>query len=361
LVDDIYNTKGVLMFRRALFVMWILGASGCASILGIEDQSFDGGEGDDGRDGSEPADGHETRADAKVPPHREAGSDKSPDARVTQDAPDTTDSTADVPASGDGGPAEGGGGGEGGLEAGPSEAGFDAPSDTGTKQDAAVDALAADAPSGDAGVTYVLIDDMEGNNGEISAPKGGNGYWFTFGDGTTAGVETPAASSAFTDTAISPPRAVTGPFTALSGASSTHGAEVSGSGFAMYAVMGFNLKAVRGVYDASDYVGFVFWGRTGSTATDGTVRFLVADMNTDAAGGVCTMCNDFFGENLVFTSTWTQYTVMYSDLSQAGFGVPVETNLNAANIYAVQFQVGTKAPAGEAFDIWVDDIYFIKP
>jgi len=349
----------------------LLAASGCASILGIDEQSFDGGEADDRSDESEPADGHETRADAKVPTHREASSDKSQDARVTQDAPDTTDGAADVRAS-DGAVAEAAVGAEAGAEAGPEagppEAGVDAPSDTGTKQEAAADAPAVDAPStpdapsGDAGVTYVLIDDMEGNTGEISAPKGGNGYWFTFGDGTAAGVETPpSTASPFPDSAISPPRAVSAPFAALSGASSTYGAEVSGSGFAMFAGMGFNFKNPRATYDASAYIGFVFWGRTGGTTTDGTVRFLVPDAHTDPAGGICTMCNDFFGENLVFTASWTQYTVMYSDLSQAGFGVPTETTLDAASVYAVQFQVSTKAPAGEAFNIWVDDIYFIKP
>jgi hypothetical protein len=286
---------------------------------------------------------------------------------IQRDAPA---STGDAPASdgvgSDGTAAEAAVGPEAGVEAGPEagppEAGVDAPSDTGTKQEAAADAPAADAPSGDAGVTYVLIDDMEGNTGEISAPKGGNGYWFTFGDGTTAGVETPpSTASPFPDSAISPPRTVSAPFAALSGATSSWGAEVTGSGFAMFASMGFNFKNPRAAYDASAYIGFVFWGRTGSTATDGTVRFLVPDLNTDPAGSVCTTCNDFFGENLMFTSSWQQYTVMYSDLSQAGFGVPTETTLNAANVYAVQFQISTKAPAGEAFDVWVDDIYFIKP
>jgi len=349
-----------MRWRRALFALVVpafASLGGCELIAGLRDitETDDAG-----------SDAHRSDFD---------GFTISRDGPGTGDAPAPDVGTADGVAS-DGAVAEAAVGAEAGAEAGPEagppEAGVDAPSDTGTKQEAAADAPpadapaadapAADAPSGDAGVTYVLIDDMEGNTGEISAPKGGNGYWFTFGDGTAAGVETPpSTASPFPDSAISPPRAVSAPFAALSGASSTYGAEVSGSGFAMFAGMGFNFKNPRATYDASAYIGFVFWGRTGGTTTDGTVRFLVPDAHTDPAGGICTMCNDFFGENLVFTASWTQYTVMYSDLSQAGFGVPTETTLDAASVYAVQFQVSTKAPAGEAFNIWVDDIYFIKP
>src|SRR5208282_2995123 len=85
-------------------------------------------------------------------------------------------------------------GGEAGSDATGLEAttGADAQADTNTKQDSAPDTSTFDA----AGSTYVLIDDMETNSGEISAPNAGNGYWFTYGDGTAAATETPAPTLA---------------------------------------------------------------------------------------------------------------------------------------------------------------------
>ncbi len=334
--------------------------AGCELIAGVRDITVSEGSGD-GSEGDSPSSNFDALGDMFV------GDD------AGYDAPGSTGGDGAQSDTTTAGP-EGGGGADvaPGAEAAQADAtgvkldasSTDAPAADAPMADApTADAPAADAPAADAaGSMYVLIDDMEGNTGEISAPTAGNGYWFTYGDGTVGGTLVPAAGAAFTDSMISPTRAVSAPFAALSGASSTYAAQVSGSGFATYAGMGFNLKNPRAAYNASAYVGFVFWGRLGGTATDGTVRFLVPDKNTDPSGGVCTTkCSDFLGENLVFTASWQQFTIMYTDLAQVGFGSPVETTLDAANVYAVEFQVSTKAPAGGAFDIWVDDIYFIKP
>jgi hypothetical protein len=234
---------------------------------------------------------------------------------------------------------------------------MDAQMDGGSSQEAAPDAAMVDA-----NYPYELIDDMQANTGEIATKNGRNGYWFTYKDKTVGGTEAPVAGATFTDSIISPARPVTGVFASIISAStSTYGAEVTGSGFDTYAGMGFNFKSPRVAYNATAYTGFVFWGRIGGSATDGTVRFLVSDANTDLQGGLCTTCSDYLGMDLTFTTTWQEFMVHYTDLAQAGFGVPAETTLDAAAVYGVQFQVGTAAPAGEAFDIVVDDIYFIKP
>jgi hypothetical protein len=339
-----------MRWRRALLALAVpafASLGGCELIAGVRDITETDDAGTDAR---------RSDLDVFIIPMDARGS--------TGDAPASDVVTADVVVS-DGTVAEAAVGAEAGVEAGPPEAGVDAPSDTGTKQEAAADAPAADAPSGDAGVTYVLIDNMEGNTGEISAPKGGTGYWFTYNDMTVGGTETPATTaSPFPDSMLSPVRTVPAPFSTLPGGSSTstYAAEVSGSGFADYAGMGFNFKnPTTATYDASAYVGFVFWGRTGGTTTDGVVRILVPDANTDPRGMVCTTCYEYLGADLSFTATWQQFTVMYTDLAQQNPGVPVETTLDAAAVYGVQFQVSTKAPPDEAFDILVDDIYFIKP
>jgi hypothetical protein len=248
-----------------------------------------------------------------------------------------------------------------GADRGQEEAG-EADTAEGDEEDAQPEAAkrdaALDGTSADAGFSYVLIDDMEANTGEISAPGGGNGYWFTYGDLTDGGVEIPATMASFTDSMVSPPRVVPASFVSFSGPMSNYAAQVHGMGFASYAGMGFNFRSSQAGYNASSYVGFVFWGRMTGTGS-GAVTFVVPDANTLPAGGVCTTCDDYFFTDITLTSSWQQFTVYYSDLAQQGFGVPQESALDAASVYKVLFQVSTKAPPGEAFDIWIDDIYFI--
>jgi hypothetical protein len=339
-----------MTLRRALLVLVVPAFAclgGCELIAGVRDINEPDGGADADDDGGIPgidsgdapvgaSDGPGTRQDASLT-----------DSGVGRDAIANADATGDDAVA----RMDGTVGDEPGAEASP-------PVDAG-KRDAPSDTSTPDA----SGSPYVLIDDMEGNTGEISAPGSGTGYWFTYGDGTDGGVETPGSSvSPFPDSMITGGRTVPAPFSAISGATSDYAAQVSGSGFAGYAGMGFNFKSITTqTYDASAYIGFVFWGRIGSTTTDGVVRILVPDLNTDPRGSVCTVCYEYLGENLTFTTSWQQFTVLYTDLAQQTPGVPAETTLDAAKLFGVQFQVSTKAPAGEAFDVWVDDLYFIKP
>ncbi len=337
----------VVILRRALLVLVVpafASLGGCELIAGVRDITETDAEGDD--DALPPfADAADARAeaDATVEPTVEAGG---PDAIGSQDVNAEADGTvADAPR----------------QEAGEAAA-LEATSDVDAEAEAGkLDA--ADGTVADAGVTYVLIDDMEGNTGQISAPVGGNGAWFTYSDQTDGGVEIPASSStsAFPDSMVSPPRTVPSIFASLSGPTSTYAAEVHGMGFASFVGMGFNFKSSLAAYDASSYLGFVFWGRIGGDSSASTVRFFVPDANTLSAGMVCATCDDYFYADLTLTSTWKQFTVYYSDLAQQGFGVPQETSLDAAHLYKVLFQASTKAPPGEPFDIWIDDVYFISP
>jgi hypothetical protein len=331
-----------MRWGRALLVLIapaLASLAGCELIAGIHDVSESDGGGDGSGEGPAPV--------------LDSG-----DAMAAMDASDARDAT----------PPDATGGRDAFSESGSDVTGVDGGADAAPEADAQMEAgtqdAPADAPSADAAPSpYVLIDDMEANTGEISAPNGGYGFWFTYGDGTTGATETPAAGATFRDSMISPPRTVSEPFASLSGATSKYAAQVSGSGFSSYAGMGFNFVnpvPTPTSYDASGYAGFVFWGRIGSATTDGVVRFEVTDANTASQGGVCTKCADYLGTMLTFTTSWQEFTVYYTGLSQMGFGLPRETALDAAKLYGVQFQVSTMAPPGEAFDIWVDDIYFIK-
>jgi hypothetical protein len=213
-----------------------------------------------------------------------------------------------------------------------------------------------DAPSeASSGDTYVLIDDMQTGGGKIVI---GTGAWFAVNDGTDGGVEIPGTKATFSDTLLSPPRTVPEFLRSFTGNPSTLGVRASGSGFKYYAGLGLNFEKPRAAFPVNDYDGIVFWGRLGGDAGSISVGVLFPDTNTDPQGGVCTHCFDDLSMNVTFTTTWQEFKVPFASLKQSGFGSPKETTLASAGIYAIQFQASTIDPAGQAFDLWIDDIYF---
>ena len=206
-----------------------------------------------------------------------------------------------------------------------------------------------------------LIDDIDSETmpGWIPIKSGRVGTWFSYDDGTAGGV-VPAP--------MSPPAMSVGPIVGWDGNTANLAAHMTGSGLALYAGMGFDLNAYNNVastYDATAYRGFTFWGRIGGTTGTASVKFAVPDINTNAVGGVCTAasdgsssgCGDYFSKLVILTPIWRQFVVYYGQLGQAGFGVPKGlAGLDAAHVYSCEFQVGP----GPAFDIWIDDVYFIS-
>jgi hypothetical protein len=241
----------------------------------------------------------------------------------------------------------------------------DAPSeaDQESSVDAPPEAGVSDAAYGSPSLE--LIDDMENGSGTLPMLGGRTGLWFTYSDPSATGEQTPRAGTTFYPSVNVPPRPIP---ENLGGGVSDHAAQTSGHGFAIWgAGMGFNFSNPRAPYDASSYVGFTFWGRIGSTlgtadAGVSLVRLNVPDTNTDSAGGVCTSCSDYLGKDFIFTSEWQEFTVLFSQLAQSGFGKPYETALAATSVYGCQFLVTTDPDVGNAgapFDVWIDDIYFI--
>jgi hypothetical protein len=242
------------------------------------------------------------------------------------------------------------------------ETATDAPIDV-VATDAITDATTRDAAdsstqSTDASYTTVLIDDMENSNGVPLGWLDGvkvDGTWYVFDDGSDGGVLTPAPGA--------PASAI---IAAISGGrgTSAHAAHVTGNaGFVAYgAGMGFNLNSPQpppGSFDASAHLGFTFWARSlGGGPT--VVTFNVLDRNTapPTSGGVCDggACNGYYGFTLTLTSTWTPWTILYTDLKRPPWALPGPM-LDSQHLIGAQFQ----ANAGAAFDIWVDDISFVDP
>ena len=196
-----------------------------------------------------------------------------------------------------------------------------------------------------------MIDDLEDGNGAVPGRCGhGGGFWFTFNDGSTTGIQTPDPGASFFATAISPARS-----------GSTFAARTMGSGFTAWGG-GVGVEFAGGgasSYDASGWGGVGFWARVGVGAST-AMRMDFPDLNTDPHGAKCTVsalgCFDHFGVDLTFDTTWKYYVVKWADLAQEGWGWPAPTGkLDTKHVYDMQVQTGS----GSNFDLWIDDITFV--
>lgn len=328
---------------RALLVAAAATLCGCELVAGIENlsltdsdaQSGSSSEGFEASLGSTSPDGTIAGMsdDATVP--ADASVQESSDANVTE----TTDSTTTV--------------GED-AEAAPGNGGDALPVEDVVQNEAAAD-------GGDASITLTLVDDMMAANG---VPSPGwldgvipdnpiRGTWYVYDDGSDGGVLTPAplSSAASIISTIDGGRG-----------SATKAVEVTGNAdFVQYgAGIGFNLNAPPpGPYDAGAYQGFAFWARALGDAGPTSVRFEVLDKNTTppSSGGVCDggACNGYYGFDLSLTTDWQEFTVYFYQLTRPLYAMPDGLPFDPSNVIGCQFQVSP----GVAFDLWINDVYFI--
>jgi hypothetical protein len=226
----------------------------------------------------------------------------------------------------------------------------DAPRDIDTVDgDARTTADAFDAST----IAPGLIDDMEDNDSFILAHEGRQGFWFRGNDGTPDASQIPG--SPFTMTPIAGGRS-----------SSVFAVRTSGYGFTSWMpLVGFWINqpstGPKQVYDARRYLGITFWARHGTSdaATfSPAVRVVIPDRDTDPDGMVCigAGCHDHFGVNVTLTAQWVQYTILFSQIAQAGWGTQA-SGFDPANVYGIQFLF----PVGSTFDCWIDDLAFVLP
>ncbi len=127
------------------------------------------------------------------------------------------------------------------------------------------------------------------------------------------------------------------------------------------------------------YCGITFWAKA---AADGrqAIRVQFNDVNTDPRGNQCNpsdptdvaYCYDGFGKALMLTDTFTQYWVDFSELQQEPSWGYHSGSFTLAKVYGLNFQVDLPSclndptancvgiPAPVAFDIWIDDLYFVN-
>ncbi len=198
-----------------------------------------------------------------------------------------------------------------------------------------------------------LIDDMEDDNAQITQTDGRDGYWYVGNDGTVGGTQEPVAT-AFAMSALT-----SGERTGSGFAARMKVAGYSGWG----SVIGFNLIEILGAvkpYDASSYCGVRYWAKAAATTA---LRVRFPDGDTHPAGNVCVDggasngCYDHFGKNATFTTTWTKFDVLFSELDQAGTGYhPADKKLKPSQLFAIEWAL---PGANKAYEIWVDDVSFL--
>lgn len=190
-----------------------------------------------------------------------------------------------------------------------------------------------------------LIDDLEDGNGDLVQTGGRDGYWFTLNDGTTTGTQEPVWGGRIRNAY---------PITDRPG--SAFAAWTQGSGFATWgAGFGLYLRTSARYFNATRYKGITFWAKVAPGRAN-VVRLNVSDIQTEADGGYCTECWDYFGTTIVMSTNWERYGFVWSDLWQQGWGAPLAASLDSANIRSIEFYTA----AGVNFEIYIDDIAFIQ-
>ncbi|HVZ86645.1 MAG TPA: carbohydrate binding domain-containing protein, partial [Polyangia bacterium] len=107
--------------------------------------------------------------------------------------------------------------------------------------------------------------------------------------------------------------------------------------------------------DASKYAGIAFKAKV-APGTSTSVRFNIGDINTHPNGNICTSCWNHFGKDLILTTEWKEYKIMFADArQQPDWGVPRPLSLTPSKLIEIDWQIGP----GRSYDIWVDDITFL--
>jgi hypothetical protein len=203
--------------------------------------------------------------------------------------------------------------------------------------------------AGVADVSPLLIDDAEDGDNQVVCQGERDGYVYTFVDRDTDLV----GGSTLEHRRATP---------IVGGAAQSRCAwNMRGklsAGRIAFAGLGMNMKAPKAAYDASGFSGVSFFARR-SPGSSAHVRVHFPDRNSDPDGGVCTVCFNDFGADVVLGEEWHQFVLPFDSLRQRpGWGAPRPPRIDPSALYGIQFRVQDK---GAPFDVWIDDVAFIAP
>lgn len=246
-----------------------------------------------------------------------------------------------------------------------SQAGSGGGANAGATSVAGSSAGGTSATGGSAGAANLdLIDNLEDGDGliRIVATPRRDGIWDSGNDGTSGGVQTPLPGM-FKPVAL---LAADAPY-----AGDKYAAYSKATGFASYAFMNVSMRSwatydtTYPKYDASGYKGLTFLAKAGAGSSLGVhVRFISGD--TDPRGGKCKLstdmpappqselCYNHFFAPVTLSNSWATYTLSFTD----DFFQPLATSMtiDLTELYGFEFYFGS----GDNYEIWVDDLSFIK-
>jgi hypothetical protein len=192
-----------------------------------------------------------------------------------------------------------------------------------------------------------MIDDMEDGDDWVCKQGGRSGDWWSAKD-TLVGTIDPPEGTQFQAY----------PLGAHARTGSAYGMRLAGTGLgtsgAVFAVIGFNLVNMQAT-DVRGYQGVSFWAKSVSGSL--SIRFDAATTATvDVAngGGCATLCFDHYHKDVVFTTSWQQFTIAFVDLAQAGWG-PATKDLQHVLYFDFMYLPFTN---NSSFEFLIDDVSF---
>jgi hypothetical protein len=212
-----------------------------------------------------------------------------------------------------------------------------------------------------------------------------NGYWYSYNDGVSGCVQVPQAAQK-----LATPPIIAGAFETMApptvpgnGSGSTLAAHSTWNGCSTWgAGIGADLNqppvadggtydGPKVAYDVSAYKGLTFWAMAASgSETHLRVKVNMSDETKEIDGGLCKedgvahqvgKCSDAYGQVFTLPSngSWLRVNVDFSDrtkFKQEGWGDAFPWD--PTHVVSVQIQ---STMTGEAYDLWVDDMYFVSP
>ena len=261
-----------------------------------------------------------------------------------------------------------------------------------TQSGGGVDAATDTAPPKCITIADDLIADFKDDNSLHSA-DGRQGGFYVYGDGSLNGKFEPAL--------VSGQPYPTDPSTGNTECSADKGSfHTKATGWGVWGAalgtdfMPLDSAGIKGSYDASKYRGISFWAKSAAPLmrvqvsfpdiyTDGGASFAGKDA-ADAGISQCVYapdekvkCSPYLVKfadgkfpaykDYQIDTTWKRFDVFFADTQQdqynKGFHTP-EDKIDIAHLTAMAIQANadfsTSPPTPNDFEIWVDDVYFIK-
>ena len=186
-----------------------------------------------------------------------------------------------------------------------------------------------------------LIEDFEQDDSWVLAADGRKGSWITYDDGT--GKQVPPSRSALFPSRIPGGRAA-----------SKRALHVSGSHFSQWGVTFGTELADAACYDASAYAGIEFWAKGRGELRVGLQMIDVQDVKY---GGLCQAdCYDTHRKIVELSPTFRKYVVRWEELRQL-YVARVPVAFDPRRVRFLEFGI---APESTPFDVWVDDVAFVR-